>query len=232
MSNAVQSIFRWGRGVKRPPSEGFTLLELLVALLLLSLMFLLLSSGVQFGTRAWNVGQEEPSSTSDVATVQHLLRRVLSEARPIMVESTPTERRHVFFDGTQNSVRLIAPMPEHLGVGGFYEVALYLAEGEGSDKRLEMSWHLFRGAGTPSETQIQERRVALLDRVANIQFAYFGSLKPQDGPSWTDNWQDLQSLPNLIRIELMFSDGQRIWPNLTVATHVQSLSLIIDPESF
>ena len=212
------------------PSRGFTLLELLVALLLLSLVFLLLTSGLHFGTRAWK--QEEPNSTSEVATVQHLLRRVLSEARPVMIESTPNVRRHVFFDGSQNFVRLIAPVPEHLGVGGFYEVALYLTDGGGSGNRLEMSWRLFRGAETSSGPQNQERRVALLDNVADLQFAYFGNLRPQDPPQWFDEWQGLASLPALIRMRVTLSDGEHIWPDLTVATHVQSLNLIIDQESF
>jgi prepilin-type N-terminal cleavage/methylation domain-containing protein len=155
------------------PSRGFTLLELLVALLLLSLIFLLLTSGLQFGTRAWNVGQEEPNSTSEAVTVQQLLRRVLSEVRPYMIEAAPTVRRHVYFIGNQNSVRFIAPVPEHLGVGGLYEVALYLTDDGGSRHRLEMSWRLFRGTETSSGPQ-RGRQIALVDEVAQIQFAYFG----------------------------------------------------------
>jgi general secretion pathway protein J len=210
-------------------SRGFTLLELLVALLLLSLVFLLLTSGLHFGTRAWR--QEEPNSTSEVATVQHLLRRVLSEARPVMIESTPDVRRHVFFDGSENSVRFIAPMPEHLGVGGFYEVALYLADGGMSGNHLEMSWRLFRAAEASSGLQNQEQRIVLLDNVGDLQFAYYGNPRPQDPPKWFDEWQGLQSLPALIRMHVALGNGKHTWPDLTVATHVQSLNLIIDPEN-
>jgi prepilin-type N-terminal cleavage/methylation domain-containing protein len=160
-------------------SQGFTLLELLVALLLLSLIFLLLTSGLQFGTRAWNVGQEEPNSTSEAVTVQQLLRRVLSEVRLFMIEATPTVRRHVYFIGNQNSVRFIAPVPEHLGVGGLYEVSIYLTDDGGSRNRLEMSWRLFRETGTSSGPQREWRQVALVDKVAQIQFAYFGHRSPR-----------------------------------------------------
>ena len=216
--------------LKCAPTRGFTLLELLVALLLLSLIFILLTSGLQFGTRAWNVGQEEPNSTSEVMTVQKLLRRVLSEARPLMIEATPTVRRHVFFAGNQNSVRFIAPVPEHLGVGGFYEVALYLTDDGGSDNRLEMSWRLFREAESSSGPQGEERRVALLDKVAQIQFAYFGRPQPQGAARWYDDWQDLKSLPDLIRMHVTLSGGEQVWPDLTVATNVQTLNVIINPE--
>ena len=210
---------------KVAPSRGFTLLELLVALLLLSLIFLLLTSGLQFGTRAWNVGQEGTHSTSDVMPVQDLLRRVLSEARPLMIEATQTAHRHVYFIGNQNSVRFIAPVPEHLGVGGLYEVALYLTDDGGSANRLEMSWRLFQGA-EGSEV----RRVALLDKVAQIQFSYFGRPLPQGSPRWYDDWQDLESLPDLIRMHVTLSGGEAVWPDLTVETHVQTLNVIVEPE--
>jgi general secretion pathway protein J len=205
------------------PSRGFTLLELLVALLLLSLIFSLLTSGLQFGTRAWNAGQEEPSSTSEVMTVQDLLRRVLSEARPLMIEATRTAHRHVYFIGNQNSVRFIAPVPEHLGVGGLYEVALYLTDDGGSANRLEMSWRLFRGAEGS-----KARRVALLDKVAQIQFSYFGRPLLQEPPRWYDDWQNLESLPDLIRMHVTLRGGEQVWPELTVATHVQTLNVVID----
>src|SRR4029077_8093934 len=84
------------------PSDGFTLLELLVAVVLLSLIFLLLTSGLQFGTSVWNADEETPD-TSEVLTVQDLLRRVLSEARPVMINDEASASKRVFFVGTENS---------------------------------------------------------------------------------------------------------------------------------
>jgi hypothetical protein len=154
---------------------------------------------------------------------------VLSEARPFMIEAAPTVRRHVYFIGNQNSVRFIAPVPEHLGVGGLYEVALSLTDDGGSDNRLEMSWRLFRE--TSSGPQPEGRQIALLDKVAQIQFAYFGHRSPTDPAQWYNDWQDVQSLPDLIRMHVALSAGEQVWPDLIVATKVQSLNVIIDPEN-
>ena len=151
-------------------APGFTLLELLVAVLLLSLIFLLLTSGLQFGTKIWGAGQEKPGNISGVVTVQQLLRRVFSEALLVMIEATPTERRHVFFVGTENSVRLIAPMPGRFGVGGLYEIAIYLTDGGEGGNRLEMSWRLFRQAEHSSGAPLNEGRTVLIDNVARILF--------------------------------------------------------------
>ena len=207
------------------------MLEVLAALVLLSLLFLLLTSGLQFGTRAWNTGQEKLSSNAEALTVQQLLRGVLSEARPYIIEGTPAVRRHVFFAGNQNSLQFIAPLPEHLGNLGLYEVALYLTDQGGSDNHLEMSWHLFREAETSASSQRQERKVALLDKVTQIQFAYFGQRSAQDPAQWYNDWRAVQSLPRLIRMHVTLSTGEEAWPDLVVATKVQSLSLINDPEN-
>lgn len=215
---------------RRTRTPGFTLLELLVALLLLSLIFLLLTSGLQFGTKIWNSG-EEPGNISEVVTVQQLLRRVLSEARPLMLESTPTVSRHIFFVGTENSVRFIAPMPGHLGVGGLYEVAIYLTDGGETGNRLEMSWRLF-GQATGSAGAPEERRTVLVDKVANIQFAYFGYRGQQEPARWYNDWQGLQLLPIEIRMHVTFSEGSSVWPDLVVATMVNSLTPVIPEGEF
>ena len=208
------------------------MLELMVALTLLSFIFLLLTSGLQLGTKIWGVGQEERSDTSEVVTVQHLLRRILSEARPLMIEGTPNVGRHVFFTGNDNSIRFIAPMPEHLGIGGFYEVAVYLTESGQSGNRLEMSWRLFRGAEESSGPPVKEQRVALLEKVTQVQFTYFGNRGRNESARWYNDWQSVESLPDLIRMRVTFSEGDRIWPDLVVATMVRSLNPIIEPDTY
>ena len=56
--------------------SGFTLIELMVVFILLSLTFLLLTSGLGVGTKIWEV-QKGSSDTSEVLTVQNFLRRML-----------------------------------------------------------------------------------------------------------------------------------------------------------
>jgi general secretion pathway protein J len=208
---------------------GFTLLELLVALVILSLVLLLLTGGLQIGTKVWS--DRDQSKISEVLGVQQLLRRVISEARPVMIENTPTVRRHVFFSGSENSVRFVAPMPEHLGVGGFYEVNIYLTEGGEAGNRVEMSWKLFRAPEGSSGPPVKEQRVILLEKVAELQFAYFGYRGLKEPARWYSDWEGLQSLPDLIRMRITYSEGNQAWPDLVVGTMVRSLTPIIEPEA-
>ena len=209
-------------------NAGFTLIELLVALVLISLIFLLITSALQFGSNAWSTRNEEPSDSSEVLPVQSLLSHIFSEIRPVMVEADAVHARHVFFFGSENSIRFIAPVPKHLGVGGFYEVTI--DKNEDSPSSVELSWRLFRTTVAASGPAIQDRHVALISRVSKLQFAYFGYRGKNEPAQWYNDWQDSDHLPDLIRMRVAMSGSDRSWPDLVVAPMVRSLNLIIDPE--
>lgn len=209
-------------------SAGFTLIELLVALVLLGLVFLLLTSGLQFGTNVWS-SRENVSGSSEVLTAQNVLRRVLSETRPVMIEADVSHARHVYFVGNETSLRFVTSMPGHLGIGGFYEVVIYSTEGEAGN-RVEMSWHLFRTAEAALAASSEDRHAVLLAGVNQLQFAYFGYRGKNEPAQWYNDWQGFDHLPDLIRMRVVFNNGAISWPDLVVAPAVRSLNLIIDPE--
>jgi general secretion pathway protein J len=211
-------------------SAGFTLIELLVALILLSFIFLLLLSSLQFGMKIWSSKQVEPFDISEVLAVQGLLRPVLSGARPIMIEVDKSNRPQVLFEGTSNSIRFLAPMTKQFGMGGLFEVTVYLTEGDESGGRFEMSWRRFRPG--PSSAALDENHVELIHDVTEIQFAYFGSRERGQPARWYSDWKDQQYLPELIRLRL--NRGDHAWPELVVAPRVRSENLIMqnpDPDS-
>jgi general secretion pathway protein J len=200
-------------------TSGFTLIELLVALVLLSLMFLLLISGLQFGTKIWNEKEEALSHSSRALAVQDVVRRLLSEARPVVVQTDKNTRQQVFFVGTKNSVRFVAPMLHHLGMGGLYEVTLYLKKSD-QTRNLEMSWRVFPQGSS-------EQQTVLLDNVANLEFDFFGAPRKQEAARWYTDWQEQLYLPELIRVRL---GPEQL--DFLVAPMVQSMNLIIlDPDT-
>ena len=206
------------KNISSPHSAGFTLIELLVALILLGLVFLILLGSLQFGMRAWASKEEQRYSMSEVLAVQNMLRRVLSGARPIMIKVNNSDRRHVFFVGTDKSIRFVAPMTtKQLGMGGLFEIAVYLREGDQSASRFEISWRPFRPV--PPEA-LDEKRIDLMQGVSEIDFNYFGSREKDQPARWYSDWQDLRYLPDLIRVRI--KRGDHIWPELVVATKVRS----------
>jgi len=214
-------------------SAAFTLVELLVALVLLSLLFVLLTSSLQFGTKVWSRTGDERLDRSEAVAAENFLRRILSEARPIIIEADPTRPRRVFFSGDTESIRFVTTLPGQFGLGGFYEVAIYMPQG--SD-RVEMSWRLFRRTNAVVGPAFPEQHSILISRVRSLRFSYFGErgagyIRSEEPPRWYDDWRDLQYLPDLIRMHVEFVESEKAWPDLVVRPVVESLNLTITPES-
>jgi len=206
---------------------GFTLIELLVALFLLSVIFLLVNSAITFGQRNWSVGEENDSEMSSILVTQGFVRQLLSEALPVKILAGKKEAR-LFFVGRDNSIRFIAPLPHHLGVGGYYQIAIYLAEQNDSGNSLEISWQLFRGITELPD--VRAKHQVLLRGIDQLNFEYFGShIVDSNGKlgaaRWYRKWEDTRLLPYLIRMRVEFKRSDRLWPDLVVAPMVQTLDL-------
>jgi hypothetical protein len=69
-------------------------------------------------------------------------------------------------------------VPHHLGVGGYCQIGIYLAEQNDSGNSLEISWQLFRGITALPDVQAQ--RKVLPGGLDQLNFAYFGSHSQTD----------------------------------------------------
>jgi hypothetical protein len=140
-----------------------------------------------------------------------------------MIKVDNSDRRHVFFVGTNKSIRFVAPMTtKQLGMGGLFDIAVYLTEGDQSASRFEISWRPFRPV---SSEAFDEKLVDLMQGVSEIDFNYFGSREKGQPARWYSDWQDLQYLPDLIRVRI--KRGDHTWPELVVATKVRSAILTL-----
>lgn len=191
--------------------DGFTLLELVVALTLLALLLPLLFGGLHFGTAVWQRVDDRGRSGGDAEAVQTVLRRLIAQASPtpVMVEAGRTA---VSFDGDREGVTFLAPLPAAADVQGFGRISLHSADAKGA-KRLVMTWTPELAAGAPHDE-------VLLDGLAEIRFAYFGpdGDEPSGPPSWQEEWRRRPALPRLVRLHVRFADGRgRSWPDLVAA---------------
>lgn len=210
--------------VIRRASDGFTLVEMLVAITLLSFVFLILANSLQFASSFWRANDAELRMTSRVGSAEHLLRQLLSEAVPVTAEATLDSRRHVYFAGDRSSIQFVAPMMEHLSAGGFYEVSLSIKASGGAEKELELTWRPY-----PDGTQM--RKSALLKGDVDVSFSYFGAQRADRNEAWHETWQDQSRLPRLVSVQIRLD--RKNWPTVLIAPRVQSVYLVPpNPELF
>jgi general secretion pathway protein J len=190
--------------------RGFTLLELLIAITLLSLLTTMLLAGFRVGTRHVERQTMRLERASQVPAAQAFLRAQLASAQPIL-DQTST-RKSIVFDGRPDGVDFVGVAPESLTIGGLQLFSVDFIRR--ADGQLRVRWQLFAVPESGAERSTYE--TVLLDGVAGLAFQYYGVVPPGKGPAWHRAWQGVEYLPSLIRLEAAFQDGQRM-PDLTVA---------------
>ena len=168
-------------------ARGFTLLELLVVILILSMIVVALSGGVHFAGRAGETQERQIDRSGDVGAVQSAIREIIASARD--------------FEGDDQGLKCVGQLPKGLNRGGLYDLELHLVEG-----RLLLSWSPhFTGSETPPTPTDTE----LLKGVTALQLGYF-----MDG-NWQAESKDKAKTPLLIRASVVSGNGQS-WPPLVI----------------
>ncbi|MEO7107059.1 MAG: prepilin-type N-terminal cleavage/methylation domain-containing protein [Rhodoferax sp.] len=202
--------------------QGFTLLELLISLTLLSFILVLLFGGLKLAVRSWDSVQKQVDNLNSVRSVEGFLRSEMERVYPYRWK-VPTAQGFAFL-GERHKLNFVAPLPSRIGVGGLYAVALELEE-SGQGRRL--TWRQL--PVVPSMTDFsaldQTKEMVLagaeLNAVDDIWLSYFGRESANAVPRWVDRWDSVTTMPLLIRIQVRFADGSE-WPSFVVAPQLNT----------
>lgn len=202
-------------------TAGFTLLELLVALVLLGLMSTMALGGVRLGARTWETVTAKAEDNGRAQMVRAFLARELAQAVPVFVPDGGDERR-LAYEGGRESLIFVAPLAPHFGLGGFQRLELVIADDDpATGKRLILKrrpFHRDDELDTPGEED--EEIHLLLDGMEEAEFTYRES--GRDGAAvWSNDWRGRDRLPALVRLRVTFTAGRKaVWPDLLVAGRI------------
>jgi general secretion pathway protein J len=205
---------------------GFTLMELLVAITLLSLLSLVLTSSLRFGFTAWARGSEHADSVDHKVLVQDFLRRTVGDAYPYFLPTDPTHGPgYVDFSGTPQSLHFLASAPTALGSRGRVRFGVEL---ERSSSKTEL---VVTTTPELAEASAKPQRKILASNVETVEFAYFGKKRSERAPDWHDAWREELTLPQLVRVRVRPASGDtRPWPDLIIAPRLTAdVECVHDP---
>jgi len=201
-------------GVEMRTASGFTLLEVLMAVVLLALLLAGAYSGIQTSVRAMHAGERVIERIDRVRTVQEFLRHQISRILPLAFAQTDTG--NYVFEGDREFMRFVAPMPGYLSRGGPYVQTLSLEHGN-DGMRLVFNGAMLNGFDYREQKNGERDPVVLIEHIREGRFSYRalddqGQLAP-----WSTRWDDASVTPLLVRIELVMQNGAQItWPELSV----------------
>jgi len=200
--------------MKRAP--GFTLLEVLAALVLLALLLVGVYAGIRTATHSVRSGTAAIERIDQVRSAQQFLRRELAQSLLQPIGRTD-HGEPIYFAGSAREMRYVAPLPGYLGKLGPQLQRLQLVDDGHGALRLELSLALLPPDGQPPQP-LGEPQV-LLDHIQGGGFQYRG-VDPQGAAlPWSPAWADGRLLPQLVRVELQMP-GTQDWPQLDVPLRV------------
>jgi general secretion pathway protein J len=183
--------------------NGFTLLEILVALLVFGLVLVGLTRGVHYGLQAWRSQMRITADHDDLDAVDGALRRMTYVMDPgDDVDPAPITAAH-------DHLEFISVLPDDAGTAPARRMAAALLVDRAH--RLVLRWRPYIHA-RPIGPPLVPTETELLQGVSRLEFSFW---RPAGG--WINAWQD-PGLPALIRIRIVFPAGDpRHWPDIVVA---------------
>lgn len=184
----------------RRPSTGFTLIEMVISLTLLSFIAIIGYQGLSFGIQQWHKGHDKMRFQYDHHQALGWMRNKLGAAEKVR-KPIPGSRAYQF-TGAADSVEFVARY-ERSRRAGLYVNKIEL---DRQKQRLYVSYYLFHPDIDGEAVAGAIRRVTLLDDVASFRLEYYGR-KDKTGARWHDDWSNAALLPRLLRVEIETVDG-------------------------
>jgi prepilin-type N-terminal cleavage/methylation domain-containing protein len=209
---------------------GFTLMEMLVSLVLLSLTAGLLTASLRTGRTALNaVGRM--SATIPVAATQTYLRQAFAQAQ-VLPRSTATNAAELNFSGSSQAVAFNTSHAPQGQFEGLYRIDIGVAPSKQRGVyELNLAQVLWRPPITDSNPPpLIRRSTQLLGNVASVGFAYYGDLDDNGGASWHDGWSHPIKLPAMVALDVVFSPGDpRRWDRLILPIYAAESAAVVCP---
>lgn len=205
---------RGARGVRagRPRAgactaeAGFTLIEVVVAITLLSLICLALFSAIHLSTRAWERSAAPLETALETQAIAGLMRRQLAQTHAIFAQDGGDTV--AAFYGDERTMRFISPLPSHRGVGGLYVMEFSL----NARDELLLSYEIYRPQKhLPLEEVAFANVEVLAEGLGEVGFEYAAGLRSGE-TEWMPQFASGGRFPAAVRLS-DFSEGvpRSIW---------------------
>ncbi len=210
--------------LKKVSHPGFTLLEVLLGMSIMSIMMLLLFASLRICVQNWNAGEKKIAQVSQAAIVQNFLQSKLHGALPL--DADFFAEPEFSFQGDKDRIQFVAAMPASASRLGLqlFNLSLKKSVGEEGSELLVDIRPFFPQA---EAEEWGEEQVVILKQIKKLRFAYFGADEeadpfgddPEQDLLWQDEWLEREHLPRLISIDVELSNGE-VWPQLVIGLKI------------
>lgn len=195
--------------------RGFSLTEMLVALVIVGLAALLFAGGIGRAGLVLDLAQRNDVRIDAVASAQFTMRQRLANAMPLRESGTGSTP--IDFAGLGDRVDFIAEPADRDAPDALYYYRI--ARDPDGDLALYSTSTLNPRIDAHNAATLGWTAYPLVHNTAAIALSYLGrsTFAPRQGLVWQDNWAHRTDLPVAVRIRVAFPEGDpRNWPEMVV----------------
>lgn len=189
--------------------RGFTLIEIVVAMVLLGAIMVALYSGLAFALRSWDAADANGRRVADRRVGENFLRREVSEVFPMRWKDAMRVR--FAFEGEAQRMRFVSTRAAGISLAGLSFVGLQVETGADNRTRsLVMRRVMADDDATDFASLDRAEATPLVQAIDSVAFSYFGAENDFSEPAWTDSWKFVARMPQLVRLRMKDADGSAL----------------------
>ncbi len=197
-------------------TRGFTLIEVMLAILLLAVLLAAAFGGIRSAVKGMHIGENLMDRTNRLRVAQEFIRHQVSRILPLPFGQEHGTGENLMFEGKRDLMRFVAPMPGYLSNGGAYVQTLELTSTRNGRQLLFNHWML-NGFDKDKLNKGDSEPVILMDQVESGKFEYRKLDDQGELEDWSDNWDKPSITPVMIRIKLKMRKEALVgWPDMEI----------------
>ena len=197
-------------------SRGFTLIEVMLAILLLAVLLTAAYGGIRSAVNAMHAGEALIDRTNRVRVAQEFIRRQISRTLPLPFGQEEGTGMNFMFQGEGDLMRFVAPMPGYLSRGGSYVQTLELTNSR-NGRQLLFGHSMLNGFDLKKLRKDDAEPVILMDQIESGVFEYRKLDAEGKLEDWSDDWEDPSITPVMVRIRMRMRPEALVdWPDMEI----------------
>ena len=197
----------------RLSEKGFTLLELICSIIILSVVLTSVYGTFNTGARAWEKGERDIEKIQRMRVIMDLLGREIKSTFPYEVTPSKldTHKKFYAFEGKKDSISFVSTVPLRGGKKGLSWLTFLVEEDKGLVvvERDALRTDIFKERDFVDKDEME----VLDEHVTRMRLEYYELKRRRDEGEgqWREHWdaEKKGKLPHAVKVELTFREKGR-----------------------
>jgi general secretion pathway protein J len=191
---------------------GFTLLEIMVAMLLLTIIITSSVSLLFLNVRGWDALMADSERMLDEVLINDRISNTLRSVTPL--KFSENGQQQLAFVGEAQRLQFISTAPQQYLAGGLFEYLLMVERDTENSAALVLYYAPYKPDATAFSLPMEGEKRTLISDLSSLSFSFYGKKRRSREADWSETWEpEEENYPDYIKISLT-KEGEASAPEM------------------